>query len=344
MLIKERKTNWKYILIILILAGIVGGGTLYWQWWREKQEIKEPEKIAEDEITDWKTYRNEEYRFEIKYPKDHELIEKVVGGVSFGHIYDINILGPQELSLSEYVNKNIIPADDSRLGKTISKKSILVAGIEAIKFEGEIFGSMAGPWRYGIDTFLLKEGKIYRISYSPGVTKEEVSSNEIKIFNQILSTFRFIKIEDVKDVETEEKEFGIFGDSEFYTVISGYLEIREKEYFEGSTITTAYFIITKFYDDEFRESVDEGINQGNGVNIKENGLYKFNLGCFEGGEIIGIEHEEDKIYIDEETTEKIINSSKENHVSIVLFFGKHLGSGCTCCNLAHQVRIYDKED
>ncbi len=142
----------------------------------------------------------------------------------------------------------------------------------------------------------------------------------------------------------EEKKFGIFGDSEFDAVVSGYLEIQEKESFEGSKITTTYFVITKFYDDEFRKSIDEGINRGNSVNLKENGLYKFNLGCFEEGEIIGIEYEEDKIYIDEETTEKIINSSKENLISIILSFGKHFGFGCTCCNLAHQVRIYDEED
>jgi hypothetical protein len=46
------KTNWRYILIVLILAVIVGGGIL---WWIEKQEvppaelpeIKKPEKIKE---------------------------------------------------------------------------------------------------------------------------------------------------------------------------------------------------------------------------------------------------------------------------------------------------------
>ena len=77
----QGKTNWKYILILLILAVLVGGGILVWV---EKQEvpsielfeIKKPEKIVkeeprpENETANWKTYRNEEYGFEIKYPED----------------------------------------------------------------------------------------------------------------------------------------------------------------------------------------------------------------------------------------------------------------------------------
>jgi len=74
-ILKRGKTNWKYILIVLILAVIVGGGIL---WCVKKQEVslpefpetKKPEKVVEDETADWETYRNEEYGFEIKYPKD----------------------------------------------------------------------------------------------------------------------------------------------------------------------------------------------------------------------------------------------------------------------------------
>ena len=40
----EGKTNWKYILIVVILAVIVGGGILGYQyWWIPKEEIKMPE-------------------------------------------------------------------------------------------------------------------------------------------------------------------------------------------------------------------------------------------------------------------------------------------------------------
>ena len=37
MLIKKGKTNWKYLLMVVILAGMVGGGT----WWlSQNQEIR----------------------------------------------------------------------------------------------------------------------------------------------------------------------------------------------------------------------------------------------------------------------------------------------------------------
>ncbi len=77
----QGKTNWKYIIIVLILAVIVGGGILIWV---EKQKvpsielpkIEKPEKVGkeeprpENETANWRTYRNEEYGFEIKYPKE----------------------------------------------------------------------------------------------------------------------------------------------------------------------------------------------------------------------------------------------------------------------------------
>jgi hypothetical protein len=71
------KTNWKYILIVLILALIVVGGVLIYLKDLEKEivsigqfpEIKKVEKLKiEEETFNWKTYRYEEYGFEFKYP------------------------------------------------------------------------------------------------------------------------------------------------------------------------------------------------------------------------------------------------------------------------------------
>lgn len=73
------KTNWKYILIVAILAVIIGGGIM---WWVKKQEISfaplpeiiKSEKSVQDETADWKIYRNEEYGFEVKYPKNFQIL------------------------------------------------------------------------------------------------------------------------------------------------------------------------------------------------------------------------------------------------------------------------------
>lgn len=80
--------KWKYILIVFILAVVVGGGILSYQyWWIPKEEdktpgVKAPEVTLADETAGWKTYRNEKYGYEIKYPERFinykiELVESV---------------------------------------------------------------------------------------------------------------------------------------------------------------------------------------------------------------------------------------------------------------------------
>ena len=41
--------NLKYILIIVILAAIVGGGILGYQWWAAEKEVNVPEEVKAPE-------------------------------------------------------------------------------------------------------------------------------------------------------------------------------------------------------------------------------------------------------------------------------------------------------
>jgi len=72
----EGKVNWQYLLVILILAILVGGGILGYQYWWilkqevEKPEIKIPEVVVEDQTIDWETYYSPTMGFFIKYPPD----------------------------------------------------------------------------------------------------------------------------------------------------------------------------------------------------------------------------------------------------------------------------------
>ena len=87
------KTNWKYILIVFVLAVIVGGGILSYVKYLEREmvsitkfpEVKKPEKV-EEETANWRTYRNEELGFEVKYPQQWTFKEQKMPakGVTFG--------------------------------------------------------------------------------------------------------------------------------------------------------------------------------------------------------------------------------------------------------------------
>ena len=72
-LIKKQRPRW--IVPVIIIAGIIILGIGVWfeyNYWLksavpEEQSVEEQQEEV-DEFTDWKTYRNEKYGFELKYP------------------------------------------------------------------------------------------------------------------------------------------------------------------------------------------------------------------------------------------------------------------------------------
>jgi hypothetical protein len=73
--ITQGKTNWRFIVLVIILAIIVGGGAL-WYAKRPEQPYQLVEIKKTENITDWKTYRNEKYGIEIKYPSIYQVSEE----------------------------------------------------------------------------------------------------------------------------------------------------------------------------------------------------------------------------------------------------------------------------
>jgi len=205
------------IVIILIIIGVfvIAGGVWYWQSQKEKpvactQDTKLcpdgsyvsrtgpncefaacPE--AKDETANWKTYRNEEYGFEVKYPNDWQITEDRQSGV-------MNIISfrgvpgspGDNLSIAFMPNQGGITIDEwwaeksknSDFKKTGETK---IAGRKALELNipetvPPAFDRAEGS-RY-IFISQDRDGSIFQITIS-WLTKD--------LTNQILSTFKFLR-------------------------------------------------------------------------------------------------------------------------------------------------------
>jgi hypothetical protein len=199
----NQKTNWKYILIVLILGLIVGGGILgYLRYFKREMisisqfpEIKKPEKpkIGE-ETADWVTYKNEKYGFEFKYPREFAenefcMARETEGGIEVGRFISISIEDSKGLNLSEYID-SVFPKEFN----IESKENIIVGGEEAVK----INYSFSGPGAYGEAVFLLKDKKAYLFEFAYGnnpCVAHKLGIDEFDAFEDIISTFKFLEEE-----------------------------------------------------------------------------------------------------------------------------------------------------
>ncbi len=172
------------------------------------QEIKERYQELKETVidtSDWQTYRNEEFGFEVKYPEEFlTKIEKVPVLQIFKNgkieiLHKIEFIDPQEsnsVSITVHNNGNNYLLDQwlkkyketNPVGAGLSKeKKIVVNGAEGLKGE---FGCCS---TYQNSVFLKNREKIYQIAGDYfDIIETRLHPNE-DIFNQILSTFKFIE-------------------------------------------------------------------------------------------------------------------------------------------------------
>lgn len=198
--LKEGKTNWKFIIIILAFAILVGGGVLFWIKIQEVSLIKfpglkNPEKPLQDKTADWETYRNEEYGYEIKYPKDWMLDE--------GQKEAVTINSPENEKLHKKIESGEVYGEgymrditiiyyNSIPGGTFDEfvKRELISSLNPVNFAGQnAYEAIMGHFGAYHSILIEKNNHLYIIQFGNREDKSKLTKTD----NQILSTFKFTK-------------------------------------------------------------------------------------------------------------------------------------------------------
>ena len=205
---------WIMIIIVILLAG----GIWVWHYLgAPKEEVKVPEEIVpKNETANWKTYRNEEYGFEVKYPQDWLVREdafikeiyfgekgEVTGaegekipvekiGFSVGFYSDASKLWGNEenFPLEDWISETFLPLQEGEIRENITFGVNNYPGILLKKYKG------VGVIRLITTVYVERNSSIFELKGevpTPTTVGFPTQYDYDKVFNQMLSKFRFLE-------------------------------------------------------------------------------------------------------------------------------------------------------
>jgi len=180
--------------IVIILIVFIAGGIFAWQYFGV------PGEEVKDETADWKTYENEEYGFEVKYPADWMVDEKTYNTMK--QLYIVSFSNQQELEGGRVE----IDIQTTKASSVLDwAQEAYGSPLEEIRLKEGITGQQFKE-EEGIFTALLKDDFLYQF-----ILKQEPRKSEIETtYNQMLSTFRFIGADETADWQTyRNEEYGL---------------------------------------------------------------------------------------------------------------------------------------
>ena len=189
-----------FIVFLIVLVGLLGSFEIYKlyispenqnniQTTETQTAFLDTSATSTSLTASWQTYRNEEYGFEVKYPGDWQIapqnptlshVLKMVGGelVNGG---DYTITLTYNLYIDAY-NGNVV----SNLTKSFADKKIVkIAGIEAIRSSYKTSVPRPVNELFVETAVFYYRDKTFEIYFT--------TNGNTKPFDQILSTFKFIK-------------------------------------------------------------------------------------------------------------------------------------------------------
>lgn len=215
-----KSIKWINIFLILLVVSLIVGGVVIWQYLKILNEKILEVKLAEvmhkegyvNETVRWETYRSNEYKFEINYPYTWNTGINPMGGGpaiipplteskegAFPVIWDTKVwfgrTGVQTVDeiISEVTNPDnnkLISESVISLGNLNGREIVYTCKDCGIKYDSAF--DLYRPGREGKIVFIENNEDIFFIwlFYYKNDPKADYYMN---VFNQMLSTFKFLK-------------------------------------------------------------------------------------------------------------------------------------------------------
>ena len=198
-----KKSIWKWIILYVIIGAIAYGLIYYFFFYKNGNSYNNQTNYnvqnSNAETADWKTYRNDQYGFEIQYPQDWWMEEQINIITFQGHSS-----GPSQFALDISIesNPNKLSSKDFTLERL--KEPEMGSGFnEFTPEEVQLFNNGKELELGGLTAFQLKEdnyehiylAKDYNIIkfYFPNTEKNITELEDPKVVNTVISTFKFTK-------------------------------------------------------------------------------------------------------------------------------------------------------
>jgi len=232
-----QKPNLKILILAIIVVLAITGGIFWWQkdninkliFGESPKACTQEAKLCpdgsyvgrtgpncefaacpQDQTAGWQTYRNEEYGFEVKYPKEWKFQEYKDTNeiIKFIDIDPVRVYSEKEMSERELpfplVNINFEEKEDpatplsyeDRIKQYSSWSDIILKSGEKAKKKDEIIEYSPNPYYSNKHNIVYRIGNYNYSDWHKNVFIRYVSDREDKyldIFDQILSTFKFIE-------------------------------------------------------------------------------------------------------------------------------------------------------
>lgn len=187
----------KLVLVVAIIASLgMVLGILGYALTKQKLVVQNP-PVAQKagKTADWKTYKNEEYGYEIKYPKDWMLDEGRKEAVTINSpenekfhkkIESGEVYGEGYMRDIKIIYYNSIPGDT--FDEFVKRE--LIGSLNPVNFAGQnAYEAIMGHFGAYHSILIEKNNHLYIIQFGNREDKSKLTKTD----NQILSTFKFIE-------------------------------------------------------------------------------------------------------------------------------------------------------